>query len=234
MDTVTFGTKNSYTDWGLILTSKDIALPKAKTKTVEVPGRDGVIDLTEVLTDDIKFDNRKLSFTFTCTSHHHGWATVLSAVTNYLHGRKVRIRMDWDAAYYYEGRCTVNKFKSDKRTSSITIDCDCDPWKKEVNSHSDPWIWDTFSFLTGVIYKTRYTVVSGTPLSVVLINGRKVSYPKFTLRSGTCTVTYNRKSWSLTVGVEKEILDIRLEEGETTVVLSGNGIVDILWQGGSL
>lgn len=43
MDGVTFGTKHSYRDFGLILSSKDISLPKPKTKTVEVPGAGDVV-----------------------------------------------------------------------------------------------------------------------------------------------------------------------------------------------
>ena len=59
-NTVTFGTKNSYTDFGLILTSKEIGLPEPKTEIVEIAGANGVIDLTEALTDDIKYNQRQL------------------------------------------------------------------------------------------------------------------------------------------------------------------------------
>ena len=96
MTGVTFGTKHSYNDFGLILSSKNISLPKAKTKTVEVPGADGVLDLTECLTDDVKYKNRTLQFTFTVIDPLASWAAVLSEVTNFLHGRKLRIYMDWD------------------------------------------------------------------------------------------------------------------------------------------
>lgn len=81
MNGVTFGTKHSYKDFGLILSSKTISLPKPKIKTVEVPGADGVIDLTECLTDDVKYQNRPLSFTFTVIDPIASWSAILSEVT---------------------------------------------------------------------------------------------------------------------------------------------------------
>lgn len=230
MNGVTFGTKHSYNDFGLILSSKDISLPNAKLKTVEVPGADGVIDLTEVLTDDVKYENRNLSFTFTVIDPLASWAAVLSEVTNYLHGRKLQIVMDWDRNYYYEGRCTVNQFKSNKRTATIVIDCDCEPYKIEKNSSSEPWVWDTFSFVDGIIYINKVTVEGS--LSVTLLNRRKVVSPTFTC-SSAIRVTHNGKTYSLAAGTTT-VLDIRLQEGENIVTFTGNATVTIDYKGGSL
>lgn len=230
MNGVTFGTKHSYNDFGLILSSKSISLPKAKTKTVEIPGADGVLDLTECLTDDVKYQNRTLQFTFTVVDPLASWAAVLSEVTNFLHGRKLRIYMDWDKNYYYEGRCSVNQFKSDKRTATIVIDCDCDPYKIEKNSSSDPWVWDTFSFVDGIIYINKVTV-SGSA-TATLINRRKVVSPTFTC-SAAMTATFGGVTYNLPVGTTT-VLDIRLQEGENIISFKGNGTVQIDYKGGSL
>lgn len=230
MNGVTFGTKHSYNDFGLILSSKSISLPKAKTKTVEIPGADGVLDLTECLTDDVKYQNRTLQFTFTVVDPLASWAAVLSEVTNFLHGRKLRIYMDWDKNYYYEGRCSVNQFKSDKRTATIVIDCDCDPYKIEKNSSSDPWVWDTFSFVDGIIYINKVTV-SGS-VTATLINRRKVVSPTFTC-SAAMTATFEGVTYNLPAGTTT-ILDIRLQEGENIISFKGNGTVQIDYKGGSL
>lgn len=230
MNGVTFGTKHSYNDFGLILSSKSISLPKAKTKTVEIPGADGVLDLTECLTDDVKYQNRTLQFTFTVVDPLASWAAVLSEVTNFLHGRKLRIYMDWDKNYYYEGRCSVNQFKSDKRTATIVIDCDCDPYKIEKNSSSDPWVWDTFSFVDGIIYINKVTV-SGSA-TTTLINRRKVVSPTFAC-SAAMVATFEGVTYNLPAGTTT-ILDIRLQEGENIISFKGNGTVQIDYKGGSL
>lgn len=40
--------------------------------------------------------------------------STLSNLSNYLHGKKMRIVMDADKTFYYWGRCTINKFKTDR------------------------------------------------------------------------------------------------------------------------
>ena len=118
---IKFGIKHSYRDFGMYLTKKEISLPKAKTEKVSVTGRDGDIDLTEALGDNVRFENRTLKFTFT-TVDYKKWAQSLSAVANYLHGQKMQIIMDADPQYYYYGRCSINKFETNKATGKIVIE----------------------------------------------------------------------------------------------------------------
>jgi len=230
MHTVTFGTKNSFKDFGLILTSKDIGLPEPKTEEVEVTGADGVIDLTEVLTDDIKYKQRKLQFTFTVIDAINNWSSVLSQVTNYIHGKKLRVLLDWDKNYYYEGRCKVNSFKTNKRLATIVIDCNADPYKLEVNSTSSPWIWDTFSFIDGIIYLNTVTVTNQK--TVNLLNRRKIVSPTFTT-TANMSVVHNGVTYDLPKGTTT-VLGIRLVESDNYVTFKGSGTVTIDYKGGSL
>lgn len=119
---VTFGIKHSYEDFGLILSSKEIGLPTPKTESVSVIGRNGDLDLTDALGDDVKFENRKLSFTFSLLNGARDWTATLSNLSNYLHGKKMRIVMDADKTFYYWGRCTINKFKTDRTLAIITVE----------------------------------------------------------------------------------------------------------------
>lgn len=230
MNTVTFGTKNSYRDFGLILTSKDIGLPEPKTETVDLTGADGVIDLTEVLTDDIKYKQRKLQFTFTVIDPINAWSATLSEVTNYVHGRRLRILLDWDKNYYYEGRCKVNQFKTNKRLATIVVDAEVDPYKLEVNSSSTPWIWDTFSFIDGIIYLNTVTVRGSA--TVNLLNRRKIVSPTFTT-TANMKVNHNGVTYDLPKGTTT-VLGIRLQEGDNFVTFTGNGTITIDYKGGSL
>jgi hypothetical protein len=230
MYTVTFGTKNSYTDFGLILTSKDIGLPEPKTETVDLTGADGVIDLTEVLTDDVKYKQRKLQFTFTVIDPINAWPSVLSEVTNYLHGKRLRVLLDWDKNYYYEGRCKVNQFKTNKRLATIVVDAEVDPYKLEINSSSTPWIWDTFSFIDGIIYLNTVTV-SGSA-TVNLLNRRKIVSPTFTT-TNAMKVNCNGVTYDLPKGTTT-VLGIRLQEGDNYATFTGKGTVTIDYKGGSL
>lgn len=228
---IKFGIKHSYRDFGMYLTKKEISLPKAKTEKVSVTGRDGDIDLTEALGDNVRFKNRTLKFTFT-TVDYKKWAQSLSAVANYLHGQKMQIIMDADPQYYYYGRCSINQFETNKATGKIVIECDVEPYKIEVNGPYEPWQWDPFSFVDGVIRDSEITVA--TSATVNLINKRKIVSPTF-ICSKAMTVTFGGTTYNLTSG-ENKVLDIRLQEGDNPVVFkcSGTGTVKIRYKGGSL
>lgn len=230
MQTVTFGTKNSYDDFGLILTDKDIGFPEPKLEEVDVIGADGVIDLSEVLNDDIKYKTRKLQFTFTVLKGNKYWASTVADVANYLHGKKLRIQMDFDPAYYYTGRCKINSFKTSKRLCTITIDAECEPYRLDINGNGEKWLWDTFSFQNGFI-RVNAVTVNGS-LQVNLQNQRKIVSPTFTC-STAMTVTFDGVTYNLPKGKTQE-LGIRLQYGTNYVTFKGNGTVKIEYQGGAL
>lgn len=230
LDGVRFGTKHSYEDFGLILQSKDLSLPKPKTEKVEVTGRNGAIDLTESLVNEVTFENRSITFTFVVLNGLLYWSKAHSELTNYLHGRKMQIILDADKTFYYYGRCTVNEFKSNKRLATIVVECDCEPFKIEVNSAGMPWLWDTFSFVNGIIHVNKVDV-SGSA-TVNLLNRRKVVSPTFTC-SAAMTVTFNGTTYSLPKG-KTTVYDIRLQEGDNMITLKGTGTVKIEYKGGSL
>lgn len=230
MQTVTFGTKNSYDDFGLILTDKDIGFPEPKLEEVDVIGADGVIDLSEVLNDDIKYKTRKLQFTFTVLKGNKYWASTVADVANYLHGEKLRIQMDFDPAYYYTGRCKINSFKTSKRLCTITIDAECEPYRLDINGNGEKWLWDTFSFQNGFI-RVNAVTVNGS-LQVNLQNQRKIVSPTFTC-STAMTVTFDGVTYNLPKG-KTQVLGIRLQYGTNYVTFKGNGTVKIEYQGGAL
>lgn len=230
MQTVTFGTKNSYDDFGLILTDKNIGFPEPKLEEVDVIGADGVIDLSEVLNDDIKYKTRKLQFTFTVLKGNKYWASTVADVANYLHGKKLRIQMDFDPAYYYTGRCKINSFKTSKRLCTITIDAECEPYRLDINGNSEKWLWDTFSFQNGFI-RVNAVTVNGS-LQVNLQNQRKIVSPTFTC-STAMTVTFDGVTYNLPKG-KTQVLGIRLQYGTNYVTFKGNGTVKIEYQGGAL
>ncbi len=230
MQTVTFGTKNSYDDFGLILTDKDIGFPEPKLEKVDVIGADGVIDLSEVLNDDIKYKTRKLQFTFTVLKGNKYWASTVADIANYLHGKKLRIQMDFDPAYYYTGRCKINSFKTSKRLCTITIDAECEPYRLDINGNGEKWLWDTFSFQNGFI-RVNAVTVNGS-LQVNLQNQRKIVSPTFTC-STAMTVTFDGVTYNLPKG-KTQVLGIRLQYGTNYVTFRGNGTVKIEYQGGAL
>ena len=112
MNGVTIGEKHSYNDFGLILSSVVISPPKPQTKSVAVPMRDGSIDLTEAVTNEVKFNDRTITMTFSVIDPINTWSAKVSEIQNYIHGKRLKIILDKDCAFYYIGRVSVNEWTS--------------------------------------------------------------------------------------------------------------------------
>ena len=65
MHSVTFGDKNSYDEWRMVPTSRPVITPPAvKKKTLEIPGANGVLDISSSLTGFPVYENRTGSIEF--------------------------------------------------------------------------------------------------------------------------------------------------------------------------
>ena len=149
---ITIGGKNTWDDWRLVPASRPVFNPPAqKVKTLEIPGGDGVIDLSQSLTGYPVYQNRTGSIEFIVMNDFKPWHMAYSDIMDYLHGQKLRAVLEDDPEYFYEGRFTINVWKSEKDWSRITIDYDVGPYKWSVLSSTDDWLWDPFNFQNGVI-----------------------------------------------------------------------------------
>lgn len=231
MKGVYFGDVHSYADLGLILTEKEIGSPEAKTYTINVPYRDGVIDVTEKATGQVSYKNRKLKFTFSCIDPMNTWSSKYSEVMNLLNGKKVRVTLDDDASFYYVARLKVNTWKSKKSIGTIVIEGDAEPYKYDINTSTVDWIWDIFDFEEGIINEMNELVVEGER-TVSLICRGKLMFPTFTV-SAPMQLKYNNETYTLQAGSQK-VFDLFLTEGENVLTFTGNGTISIDYIGGSL
>lgn len=213
METVTFSEKNSYTDFGLILSQKEIGEAAPRTNYVDVPAHDGVLDLTEAF-GEVKYQNRIHVFVFSYIGHSKDWLATLSAVTNYINGKKHKIYIE--ASYYWLGRCTVRAAQSQRGIREIIIECDCEPYKY----HAQETIIDISEFAT-------------------IVNDRKTVTPKITVVSGAPTLNWTDKrtgtiyNLALPSGYDNKALDFKLYEGLNTLTVNG-GSIRLTYREGSL
>lgn len=149
---VTFGDKNTWDDWRLVPSFRPVFNPPAqKVKKLDIPGGDGDIDLSQALTGYPVYHNRTGSIEFIVMNDFKPWQTAYSDIMDYLHGQSMRAILEDDPEYFYEGRFTVNIWKSEKDWSRIVIDYDVGPYKWSVLSSIDDWLWNPFNFQNGVI-----------------------------------------------------------------------------------
>lgn len=231
MKGVMIGEKHSYNDFGLILSSKEISPPKPQTKSVDVPMRDGSIDLTEAVADEVKYKDRTIKLNFTVIDPVNTWATKISEIQNYLHGQRMKIIFDDDCAFYYIGRISVDTWASNKNIGTLVIEGTVEPFKYDILSSAVDWEWDVFDFETGIINETGQLIVNGST-TITLICRRKRMFPTF-IASEEMNVMFEGETYLLKAGKQK-VYDIFFAEGENVLTFTGNGTIAIDYIGGSL
>lgn len=213
MKGVMFDNFHTYLDFRLLLSTKTIGSPSAKTESINIPGADGVLDLTEYF-GQVNYKNRKLSFEFKTIDPMTEFLNVFSAVQNALHGKKMKIVLDDDPYFYYVGRVNVNEWKSDGRVGTIVIECDCEPYK----------------------YKLNKTIITNSIENHAIItynNLRKAVVPTIKTNAGV-TIVFGNITKVLPTAGEYVIPEITFREGENSITYDGTATVTVEYQEGGL
>ena len=230
---ITIGDKNTWDDWHLIPATRPLFNPPTvKENMVNIPGGDGVLDLTASLAGRPTYNNRTGSWTFYVQNGFKDWSVLYSEIMVYLHGQTFKAILEDDPAYFYEGRFSVNQWKSDKDCSQVVINYNVGPYKKDINNTGSDWLWDPFNFETGIIRNYKNLSVL-TSLTVVVEGDMMDSVPIIIASASGMQVTYEGKTYSLSKGANT-IPQIVLHSGENTLIFAGQGTITIENTGGRL
>ena len=234
---ITFGDKNTWDDWHLIPSKRpSFNPPTVKSQYVDIPGGNGILDLTESLTGYPLYNTRTGSWEFYVENGFKPWDELYSEISNYLHGQKLRAILEDDPGFYYEGRFTVDEWNSDSWWSTITISYDVYPYKQELTSSLEDWLWDPFNFDTGIVREYGELEVNNT-LSLEIPSRQEYICPKIIVASSDgsgMNLQYNSKTYHLNDG-ENLLPEVTFGGGVTvTLKFTGNGTVSVDYQGGSL
>ena len=117
----------------ILLDGYTLSPPEPKTYTVDIPGGDGIIDLTSALTGDVAYSNRSQSFTFMVVEPD-SFERVKTDVSNFLHGKSFDYQMTMDPGYTYHGRFSVTEYSHSVYAypglvGAFTVSVDADPYK---------------------------------------------------------------------------------------------------------
>ena len=143
-----FTGKNTWEDWHLIPSSRPVvAQAGVSTNFVDIPGRvDGPIDFSTYLTGAPQYGARSGSFEFLVDNDHEHWESIRTKIVNFLHGQRMKMCLEDDPGFYYEGRFSLNEWRSESWNSSIVINYAVGPYKYYI--HPTAWLWDPFNFET--------------------------------------------------------------------------------------
>ena len=199
---------NTWYNWRLVLTAKDVTPPEPKTNYVKLDGMSGSLDLSESLTGEITYEDRTVSASFwTDEGTYREREALLRTIVAALHGKKIRIVEPDDPDHYFYGRIKIKSPVNTLPFAEFSIEATCEPWRY-------------------ALYETERRIEVDSPIVTDVIinnNGVKTLCPIITV-TGSVDIVYNETKTTLTAGTYK-ISDIKLRQGCNIIGVSGNGSV---------
>ena len=125
MSYILFGSKSTKTDYGFIVAPYIIPMPTVQTNFVEIPGRDGMLDLSEGF-GLVRYSNRAIALTLYAVAPYE---QTLSSFVNDIHGKRIELVFDRDPSFYYVGRVSVDALEKKDGYCAITVNVTAEPYK---------------------------------------------------------------------------------------------------------
>ena len=213
MSDIRFGTKWARADYGLIVAPYAIPMPEPQTSFVEIPGRDGALDLSEAF-GTVRYADRVIPLTLYV---HTPFDVAVSAFAADVHGRRMNVIFDRDPSYYYDARITLEDVEKHAGYCELSLKCRAKPYKLE---HFETTI-------TVLPTGTATVTMSNTRMPVVpMISDSADMTIEFTI--GGLVYTIN-----LTAGAHV-VPSLVLIEGDTEVEITGTGLITFTYRKGAL
>lgn len=211
MNGMWFDDIHSYEDLNLVLSAVYIPPAVAKTNYIEIPGGDGTVDLTEAF-GEVKYNDRECSFTFTVFPGDD-FEEKKREVSNRLNGKRCKITLDKDPEFYWDGRCFLDDYATDRNLLQIVVRAIVRPYKmKQV--------------------ETKAVFPAGEATTKRLLNGRKTVIPTIT-NTATADIVFGGQTYTIKAGTHR-LLNIELVEGENVVMVTSSKEVLFAYREGDL
>ena len=210
---LTIGTYNTAEQlW--TLASWSLSAPEYHENFLDVPGRDGALDLSAALTNGAPtYHSRTLTVKLECSEGTRlEREAAINTMTNWLDGWRQDIVLPDDPGHYITGRVSVAKEYNDNAHAAVTVTAVCDPWRYAKD-------------------ETVYTLTAATTEKTqALANaGRRTAVPLLTITGGTVLLKYGGFSWSLGDGTY-QLPDLTLPQGGGSLTYSGTGTLRISYR----
>lgn len=215
MKGVYFGDIHSYYDLNLILAPFTPSPANPQTNFLQVPGRDGFLDLTEAH-GEVKYESRVFQFTFAIDqTDGMTFDEKVTQVSNALNGRQFKITLDRDPDFYWFGRCAVDTYAQKKTIGQIVVKATVNPYKLKQSA------------------TVEKVALSSSGKTVYLKNGRLAAVPVIECTNDNTSITFGGTTIKLNAGTHK-VLNIRFVEGVNVLKVKGSGTITFTWQEGEL
>ena len=201
------GTYDTILNGPWTLSALELTAAQQRTQFVEVPGRDGELDLSAALTDGApRYGNRTLTATLERsdgTRMDREYA--INTMVNWLDGWRMDVRLPDDDTHYLTGRVHVAKLYNDMAHAAVSVTVICDPWR--YSNH-----------------ETVLTMAAGSSAAPARLpnGGRKTVVPLIQITGGTVNLVAGSYSWALGAGTY-QLPDLIVPQGGLDITYSGSG-----------
>ena len=213
MSDIRFGTKWARADYGLIVAPYAIPMPEPQTNFVEIPGRDGALDLSEAF-GTVRYADRIIPLTLYARAP---FDAAVSAFAADVHGRRMNVIFDRDPTYYYDARVTMGDVERHAGYCELSLKCRAKPYKIEH-------------------FETMMTVLPAGSATVTLTNTRMPVVPTITTSAEMIlTFTLTGKDYIVNLSVGTHVIpSLVLLEGDTEIDITGTGSITFAYRKGAL
>ena len=213
MSDIRFGTKWAHSDYGLIVAPYAITMPEPQTNFVEIPGRDGTLDLSEAFST-VRYTDRIIPLTLYARAP---FDTTVSALAADIHGRRMNVIFDRDPTYYYNARVTVEDVERHAGYCELSLECRAKPYKLEH-------------------FQTTVTVLPTGSATVTLTNSRMPVVPTITVSADmTLAFAIGVKDYTVVLPAGTHtVSSLVLLDGDTEIEITGTGSITFTYRKGAL
>ena len=194
----------------------EVTAPEPRTELVEVPLRDGYVDLARQLSGNVYYGYRTITIGLELRGLRSTWFDNYSKLLNDLHGQTVEVIRDDDPDWYWTGVAAVGALEDHGASAGIVIEVTAQPFKRTTS--------------TEVLYNEQ--TISGD-LAVSYDSDYIRAYPIFTPSAAGMTVTMGDETWTLPLG-RSTAYGLFLIQGASEFTVHGSGTITIEMEGGSL
>lgn len=195
-------------DLDLIQEVKELGNPTPQSYLVEVPGRNGLLNLTKGLTGNVTYSNRPLKFQYLASGTYEEVEETIDFF-NSLHGETFKVIDDDTPDYYYEGEATVTVTRKGILTT-ITLELNANPFREMLE-------------LTN-----RVTDLTADAKNIV-INNYGVTVAPTIIVSNNAQITFKGTTYTLSAGTYT-IDNLELKPGSNILTVSGSGNLTIQYR----
>ena len=215
---IIIGTYDSAIEGLWTLTGWSFSKAEAHEEYANVPGHNGPLDLSTVLTDgEPYYTSREFEAVLESSEGTRlEREERINQMINKLDGWRFNIILPDDSLHYINGRVRVEKLFNTPAHASVRVSATCDPWR-----------YNNAQTVVGV------TAASTTKTVSLINNGRRSVVPSVKITGGPVTVKYTAsgttKTWTLNAG-DYHLVDIYLKTGSSAVTYSGSGSITFTYR----